>query len=56
MKGIHQIQNLDFTKIADDRVDVACAIVLLLRVAAGSPIRLVAVGRPWTGTAKRQLD
>jgi kynurenine formamidase len=47
VKGIHQIQNLDLTKIADDRVNVACAIVLPLRIqgAAGSPIRPVAVGR-----------
>lgn len=46
-KGVHQIQNLNLTAIADDNVNVACAIVMPLRVkgAAGSPVRPVAVGR-----------
>lgn len=47
VKGVHQIQNLNLTQIADDDVNVACAMVLPLRVkgAAGSPVRPVAVGR-----------
>lgn len=46
-EGIHQIQNLALTEIADDDVDVACMIVLPLRVrgGAGSLVRPVAIGR-----------
>ncbi len=45
--GIHQIQNLDLADIADDDVNVACTMVLPLRVrgAAGSAVRPIAVGR-----------
>lgn len=46
-EGIHQIQNLNLTEIADDDVDIACTMILPLRLrgAAGSPVRPVAVGR-----------
>ena len=45
--GIYQIQNLDLTAIADDDVDVACTIVLPLRIrgGSGSLVRPVAIGR-----------
>jgi len=46
-EGIHQIQNLDLTAIANDNVNVACTMILPLRLrgAAGSPVRPIAVGR-----------
>lgn len=46
-KGVHQIQNLNLTTIADDNVNVACTIVLPLRIkgGAGSPVRPIAIGR-----------
>lgn len=46
--GIHQIQNLKLDELADDGVNLACAIVLPLRItgAAGSPVRPIAVGVP----------
>ena len=45
--GIHQIQNVDLTAAADDDVVLGCAMVLPLpiRGAAGSPVRVVLVGR-----------
>lgn len=45
--GIHQIQNMNLTAIADDDVDVACTMILPLRIAggSGSMVRPVAVGR-----------
>lgn len=45
--GIHQIQNMNLTEIADDNVKLACAFVVPLRIkgAAGSPVRPFAVGK-----------
>lgn len=47
IKGVHQIQNLNLTQIANDNVNVACAIVTPLRIkgAAGSPVRPIAIGK-----------
>lgn len=45
--GIHQIQNMNLAEIADDDVDVACAIVLPIRWqgGAGSIVRPIAIGK-----------
>ncbi len=46
--GIYQMQNLSLTEIADDDVNVACTIVLPLRLrgASGSTVRPIAIGAP----------
>lgn len=46
--GIHQIQNMRLSEIADDRVSLACTMVLPLRIrgAAGSAVRPVGIGAP----------
>ena len=46
--GIHQIQNMNLTELADDQVWTSCTMILPLRSAgnSGSPIRPVAIGAP----------
>lgn len=46
--GVHQIQNMKLDEIADDDVEIACAMVLppRLRGAGSAPVRPVAFGRP----------
>lgn len=45
--GVHQIQNMKLDEIADDDVEVACAMLLPLRLqgSGSSPIRPIAIGR-----------
>lgn len=45
--GVHQIQNMNLTQIADDDVEVACTMVVPLRLkgAGSSPVRPVAYAR-----------
>jgi kynurenine formamidase len=46
INGIHQIQNVNLTAIAHDKVWTSCTMILPLleRGHAGSPVRPVAVG------------
>lgn len=46
--GIYQIQNMRLSEIADDRVSLACTMVLPLRIrgAAGSGVRPIGIGAP----------
>lgn len=45
--GIHQVQNADLKKAADDNVAIGCTMVLPLKIrgGSGSPVRIVLVGR-----------
>lgn len=45
--GVHQIQNMKLDEIADDDVEIACTMILPLRLrgAGSSPVRPVAVGK-----------
>jgi kynurenine formamidase len=47
--GIHQIQNLDLKKLAQDRVYLSAVFIspLPIRGGAGSPVAPIAIGAPW---------
>ncbi|HKY62075.1 MAG TPA: cyclase family protein [bacterium] len=47
--GIHQIQNLDLKKLAQDKVYLSAVFIspLPIRGGAGSPVAPVAIGAPW---------
>jgi kynurenine formamidase len=48
--GILQMQNVTLTELVKDRVWASCTIILPLRLkgCSGSPVRPIAIGKPWS--------